>query len=216
MAGAMLAILGIIYLWADRFSGWAWVPLIISTVGLAVSMSLRSKVAMKTHEGAEVAMKWKAYRRYLRELRTGPDRDRYIEVVMQDLPWAVALGVQSSWASLAGSTTRRFGSWRSGSAYDGSTTSMAFGGAMTNDGSSQRGNGSSGEEGGLQGASNQALAAISGGSAGMFALLNDAAATLSFSGSSGGSSSVGDSGSGGSFSGSSDSGSSGGGDHSFS
>lgn len=203
--GALL--IGGIAFWAEYVSGWAFVPGAILLITLVAGGIMTTKAAVKTTEGAVVAAKWKAYGRYLEDLRKGPDVHAFFSILETDLPWAVALGFDSSWAEMAddmsasNTDNRRrghhqspilVGGMGSGSSSSPSTASEGTGGG-----------------GGLQSASGRALAAISGGSAGMFAMLNDAAASFNAGASSGSSSSGG-------FSGSSSIGSSGGGGHSFS
>lgn len=200
---------GALALWTETFSGWMAVPLVISGVGLLVGLILTTKAAVKTTEGAVTAAKWRAYGRYVEQLKKGPSPARFFEVLEEDLPWAVALGFDSSWTKLADEMTsqesaagrRDYRSRRAGS----SVFVGGFGDRQSSGTSQVGGDGF----GGLQGASARTLGAIGGGSAGMFAMLNDAAASFN-AGSSSGSSS------GGGFSGSSSIGSSGGGGHSFS
>jgi hypothetical protein len=204
------AILGAVGIWARRASGWFAVPGVIVGVGFVLALILTTKAAVKTTEGAIVAAKWKAYGRYLDDLRKGPDPDRFFEVLSRDLPWAVALGFDSSWSKMAEelNDTMHNDDRRGHRGRHGRTVTPVFVGGFGNESSSSS-SGSGGGGGGLQGASSRTLAAIGGGSGGMFAMLNEAAASFN-SGASSGSSS------GGGFSGSSSIGSSGGGGHSFS
>lgn len=194
---------GLLALWTQTFTGWMVVPLVLSAIGMVIGLILTMKAAAKTVDGALVAAKWRAYGRYVEDLKKGPTPEKFFEMLAQDLPWAVALGFDSSWTKLADDmsspTSRSRGMTP---VYVG-----GFGGDRSSGAPSS--GGESGGFGGLQGASARTLAAIGGGSAGMFAMLNDAAASFNAGASSGSSS-------GGGFSGSSSIGSSGGGGHSFS
>lgn len=209
------AIIAGVSVWARMLSPVVAVPAIIVVAGAIVAGILTTKAAVKTTDGAVEAAKWKAYGRYLKDLRTGPTPERFMEEIEGNLPWAVALGFDSSWAKLAddipvdareGRSRRdRHGrrTWHTPVFVDGP-------GRTSSDSSS--GSGSTGG-GGLQGASASTLAAIGGGSSGIFSMLNSAAAGFNAGASSG---SGGSGSSGGGFSGSSSIGSSGGGGHSFS
>lgn len=204
-------VVGLVSWWAMSFSGWMAVPLTIAGLGLVVGLVLTTKAAVKTTEGAVEAAKWRAYGRYVEQLKKGPEPERFFQMLEQDLPWAVALGFDSSWTALADDvSSSRTASGR----HDHHGMTPVFAGGLGGDASRSStgpsGSGGGGGFGGLQGASAQTLAAIGGGSAGMFALLNEASASFNAGSSSGGSSS------GGGFSGSSSIGSSGGGGHSFS
>lgn len=208
------AIIAVSSIWAQKLSGWVALPAAISVVGAIVGYSLVTKAAVKTTEGAVEAAKWKAFDRYLKDLKKGPAPERFLQAVQQDLPWAVALGFDSSWSKMAkdmDAPAHTRDDWSH------SGTSPVFIGGMGRQAGqasfgrsdSHSGSGGSSGGGGLQGASTSMLAAIGGGSAGLFSMLNDAAAGFNEGSSSGDSSSGG-------FSGSSSVGSSGGGGHSFS
>jgi hypothetical protein len=203
-------LIGLVSWWAMTFSGWMAVPLTIVGFGLVVGLILTTKAAVKSTDGAVETAKWKAYGRYVEQLRKGPEPEKFFQMLEQDLPWAVALGFDSSWTNLADEMSSRPPSDR----HAGRGVTPVFVGGFGSDRtrSSTVPSGSGGGEGfgGLQGASSRTLAAIGGGSTGMFALLNEASASFTAGSSSGGSSS------GGGFSGSASIGSSGGGGHSFS
>lgn len=209
IALAFALAIGLVSWWAMKFSGWMAFPITVAGVGLIIGLILTTKAAVKSTEGAIVAAKWRAYGRYVQQLKKGPSPERFFQMLEQDLPWAVALGFDSSWTKLADEMTAQTASERRA----GRSASTVFVGGFGSDrhqtSTSSGGGGGGGGGGGLQGASAQTLAAIGGGSAGMFAMLNDAAASFNAGASSGGSS-------GGGFSGSSSVGSSGGGGHSFS
>ncbi len=194
---------GLLALWTQTFAGWMVVPLVVTGIGAILGLILTTKAAAKTVDGALVAAKWRAYGRYVEDLKKGPTPEKFFEMLAQDLPWAVALGFDSSWTKLADDMSSRTSRTRG-------VTPVYVGGFGSGRSASAPSTGDSGGGfGGLQGASARTLAAIGGGSAGMFAMLNDAAASFNAGGSSGSSS-------GGGFSGSSSIGSSGGGGHSFS
>lgn len=205
-----IIVLGIA-LWARMLSPWVVVPGVVTLFGVVTGGILITKAAVKTTEGAVEAAKWKAYNRYLDDLRKGPDPGRFIDVVEQDLAWAVALGFDSTWTKLAEEMPPRASTpddeWERRRQW--STTPVFVGGMAPAGAGSSTSTSSSSGGGGLQGASGRALGAIGGGSAGMFAMLNDAAASFNAGSGSGSSSSGG-------FSGASSIGSSGGGGHSFS
>lgn len=203
VALGLAAPVGLLALWTRTLTGWMVVPLVVIGVGAILGLILTTKAAAKTVEGAIVAAKWRAYGRYVEELKKGPTPEKFFEVLAQDLPWAVALGFDSSWTKLADDMSARTARSRGVTpVYVG-----GFGGDRSSSGPPSGGDG--GGFGGLQGASARTLAAIGGGSSGMFAMLNDAAASFNAGASSGSSS-------GGDFGGSSLIGSSGGGGHSFS
>jgi hypothetical protein len=209
------AILAGVSIWAQQVSPFLAVPAIIVVVGAIVAAILTTRAAVKTTEGAVEAAKWKAYGRYLKDLRTGPTPERFLEEVELNLPWAVALGFDSSWAKLADdmavSDARHNRGRRDRHTWH---TSVFVGGPGRDSSASSASSGGSGSGGGgLQGASASTLAAIGGGSSGIFSMLNTAAAGFNAGASTG---SSGSSSSSGGFSGSSSIGSSGGGGHSFS
>ena len=209
IALAFALAIGLVSWWAMTFSGWMAFPITVAGLGLIIGLILTTRAAVKSTEGAIVAAKWRAYGRYVQQLKKGPSPETFFRLLEQDLPWAVALGFDASWTKLADEVS-------SGAAPDrraGRSASPVFVGGFGGFGGDRQhpstSSGGGGGGGGLQGASAQTLAAIGGGSAGMFAMLNDAAAGFNSGASSGGSS-------GGGFSGSSSIGSSGGGGHSFS
>lgn len=198
---------GLLALWTRTFTGWMVVPLVVTGVGAILGLILTTKAAAKTVDGAIVAAKWRAYGRYVEQLKNGPSPEKFFEMLAQDLPWAVALGFDSSWTKLADDMSSRASSGRRGGRGVTPVFVGGFGGDRSSSAPSPGGDG--GGFGGLQGTSARTLAAIGSGSAGMFAMLNDAAASFNAGASSGSSS-------GGGFGGSSSIGSSGGGGHSFS
>jgi hypothetical protein len=211
---AVAAIIAISALWAQKVSGWIALPATISVIGAIVGYILVTKAAVKTTEGAVEAAKWRAFDRYIKDLKKGPAPERFLEAVQHDLPWAVALGFDSSWSKMtedmdAPSTKRDARSRNRMSPVFIGDIGRGAASASSRSSESHSEGSASGGGGGLQGASTSMLAAVGGGSAGLFAMLNDAAAGFN-EGSSSGSSS------GGGFSGSSSVGSSGGGGHSFS
>ncbi len=209
-----------ILIWTRTWTVWALVPPVLGGGIYILGMRLAPSIARKTQEEIEVSGKWKAFQRYLESSGGSVFGGDGAAITERYIPWVVAFGMDHRWLghmnspALAAATSpvsvppsRSPGGsgsdWHWGSGSPGSPGRslgpVAPSTSLTGWDSSRWSD--------MQGVSNSALRALSGGSNSLLSMLGDAMEAL-------GSSSGG--GSGGSFRSSRGSSSFGGGSRSFS
>lgn len=194
LAAVCALVAGAMALWTRSFPA----PVIVLLVGIGILFVIAVVVAhsstVKSVAGEEATATWKAFGRYLDRMeKEMPVADR-LALFDRYLPWAIALGFDSSWNAWMLDARRDDADEDDGDWSPAPATATFSGGGRT-----------PGMD--LQGMSNRGLTSLQSGSGAVFVMLNTAVSSFNAGG---------ESSSGSGSSGSSSVGSSGGGSHSFS
>lgn len=206
----VLGVLGGVIGWL-AFDAWALIPAIaVIAVGFAVRRLSRA-MPRKTEQGAQAAAKWRAFKRYLTDIRRYEKLQESRRIFEEYLPYAIAFGLEQRWVTaFARASAEQAPAWRGGDVFI-----PDFGGSWGNGrhhrhgGTVIIGNGGGGGRPDLpdvdlpnmpdlQKMSNRASSGVQAGSSGLMEVLKVAGAILEIASAfSGGGSSGGSSGGGG-------------------
>ncbi len=89
----------VILFFTEAWSGLAFFPLIVGVIFMIFARRMADSMPRKSHEGAESAAKWRAFRSYLRDLRGKRELEESQKIFDQYLPYAVAFGLAEEWVS---------------------------------------------------------------------------------------------------------------------
>ncbi len=96
IAGIVLSLLGGVLLVAVT-DWWALEPIIASVIVWLVMLRISRSMPQKTRHGAESAAKWRAFRDWLRDIRTFEGADRDPGLFDRYLAYAVAFNLEDEW-----------------------------------------------------------------------------------------------------------------------
>ncbi|MEN8098266.1 MAG: hypothetical protein ABFQ89_04260, partial [Chloroflexota bacterium] len=81
----------------DNFRFAMMVPFIASGISGIVVLAIAQFMPARTSTGAQETEKWRAFRRYLKEIDRHTDLDQASELFDKYLPYAIAFGIDKSW-----------------------------------------------------------------------------------------------------------------------
>ena len=79
------------------FTGWAICPIIAFVLIGIAALVVAQHMPHKSEAGAEMAERWKAFRRYLQDLERYTDLKEATDLFETYLPYAIAFGLEKSW-----------------------------------------------------------------------------------------------------------------------
>jgi uncharacterized membrane protein YgcG len=105
-----------------RETNWIWFPIVgLEVIWLAIYL-MSGALPKKTLAGAEAAAKWRAFRRYLEDIRKYEKLDEKNEIFDRYLPYAIAFGLEETWVSSFAETHTEAPKWYAPTWQGGSVT----------------------------------------------------------------------------------------------
>ena len=81
------------------WSGLAFFPIVVGIIFMIFARRMASSMPRRSHQGAESAARWRAFRTYLRDLQGKRELAESRQIFDKYLPYAVAFGLSEEWVS---------------------------------------------------------------------------------------------------------------------